>query len=523
MNKVRKIFNRNTWEVAVVVFILIQPIIDLDYLWYEQLNQLGLPRLSTIIRFLVLPCLILWGYFYQTKNKKKTAILAISYGMIFAVYYILHSIQAIELYDVMGFTRNFQFSWYQELVYLLTLTLPLGTVYCITQLKPNEKLIKKVTMITSAIVSFPIFIANLFVFGYSTYQGNAVANFFVWFTQNKFHPRQLATKFFFAEGNTVGILLFMLLPLMYYFFSCSKTKKEKAQWIVLIFIQSLAMQILGTRVATYGAVLVPCYFLVLYLIDVILKNQTFKKAAFFLPIVMASIFALILPYTPAVLNQKLDATNDVAIINSKLSDEISDLKGNMEGEGLVPGTVEYNEFFIYMFEEYGIRAGYINTVPVTYYINWYHYTYDPVFWVDVIEMDVYDRLNGRQIQRIFMDYKLESLQATDHLLGAGYSTFMNGSILLEQDFLQQWMTLGIIGFSITLLPWIVLTLLLLWKILTKWKLYLRLEVFVYGAALLSGFGVGWLSGHTMDQFLTTTWLAFIMGILLNKLILERGK
>lgn len=517
MEKLKKMINRKNFGIAVALFVLLQPIIDLDYLLYEKLNQLGLPRLSTIVRFVVLPLLILWAYMTQTKDKKKTAILAVSYGVVFAAYYVGHCLQAARLIDVMYFTTNFKFNWYQELVYLLTLVLPFGITYCVVVLKPSERRIKQAVAITSGLVAIPIFVSNLFVFGLSTYNGKAVANFLAWFTETEYHPRQLATKFYFAEGNTIGILMFIILPLMYYFFTKAKNKKEKIAWIVLIVIQSLSMQILGTRVATYGAVIVPVYFTVLYGVDVFMKNQKFSRICFITPLIIAIFFGLMLPYTPAVVNQNLNATNDVALIESNIPDEIANLKN--ENEALMPGTVEYNQFYIYMFEEYGIRAGYVHTVPQEYYIYWYNYKFDPIFWMDVIEMDVYDRVNGRQIQTIFMNYKLEKLQPTEHILGAGYSTFMNGSIILEQDFVQQWMTLGILGFSLTMLPWIVITAGLILVMVKKWKKHFNLTTFVYGAALVSGFGVGVVSGHTMDQFVTSTWLAVLLGILINRLFL----
>ncbi len=519
MERFKAILNKKKWSIILMLFVLIQPLIDLDYLWYGLFEEWGIPRFSTVVRFVILPLLILWSFAMQEKNKKKTLMAGIFYGAALLVYYILHSIQAQALYDVMGFTTNFKFSWYQELVYILTLVLPLGLTYCLTILKPTEKMMKIMVVATSLITAVPIFVSNLFVFGRSTYYSDGVANFFVWFTENEFHPRQLATKFYFSEGNTIGILLFMVLPLLYYFFTRAQSKKEKIALGGLIAVHSMSMQILGTRVATYGAVLIPAYFIVLYLIDVLLKNQRLNRINLITPIVFALLFGWILPYTPAVVNQKLDAVNDLAIIRSEVSDEIS--KTISEKELLVPGSVEFNQFYIYMFEEYGLRAGYINTVSKEYYIDYYNYQFDPIFWMNVVEMDVYDRVNGRQIQTVFMKYKLENLQPTDHLLGAGYSTFMNGSIILEQDFIQQWMTLGIIGFALTLFPWIVLVGIFFFQLFKNWKKNFRLEVLVYGASLISGFGVAVVSGHTMDQFMTSTWIAFLTAILINQLIIDK--
>ena len=39
----------------IIVLIAIQPLIDMDYLFYEFLDSFGLPRFSTVLRFLILP------------------------------------------------------------------------------------------------------------------------------------------------------------------------------------------------------------------------------------------------------------------------------------------------------------------------------------------------------------------------------------------------------------------------------------------------------------------------------------
>ena len=78
----------------VIVLILIQPLIDMDYLFYDQLDALGLPRFSTVVRFLVIPALVLLSFWLREKNKKRTFIIAAVYGILFVVYFVLHCRQA---------------------------------------------------------------------------------------------------------------------------------------------------------------------------------------------------------------------------------------------------------------------------------------------------------------------------------------------------------------------------------------------------------------------------------------------
>ena len=51
----KKIFNEKLLHRLILLFIFIQPLIDMDYLVFEWLDRFGLPRFSTVIRFIILP------------------------------------------------------------------------------------------------------------------------------------------------------------------------------------------------------------------------------------------------------------------------------------------------------------------------------------------------------------------------------------------------------------------------------------------------------------------------------------
>lgn len=516
---IKKIINEKVLMWSVILLIALQPLIDMDYLLYDFLDQFGLPRISTIIRFIIIPLLIIWTFYLKDKNKKKTVILSCIYGVVLIIYFILHCNQSIELYSRLYLTTNFYFNWFQELTYILTLVLPFGLIYCIYHLHFSDKIIRNITYFMSSIVAIPIFIGDLFIFGKSTYYQYTVANFFSWFNgiYETYHPRELASKFFFNEGNTIGILMFALLPLLYYFFSKASSKKEKILVGILILIHSLSMQILATRVATYGAVLIPVCFLILYLFDCfIMKNQKIKINVVALTSACIIIFAAILPFTPAIKNQQVDAINDLALLDNGMADE--GREAFAKDVDLIPGSVEFNQYYIFMFEQYGIRARYAQSIPTMYYIDWYNYKFDPYFWCDMIlNHDVEERVGGRQIQKLFMDYKYANLSFEEKFLGMGYSTFMNGSILLEKDFVQQVYTLGYVGEVLCCLPWVAITAIGAILVLIKWKKLINLEVMCLAMAAVGIIGCAYTSGHTLDQFITSIFLAMLVAILLNRI------
>lgn len=519
MKKLGKLFNEKVLSIAIIVLIIAQPIIDMDYLLYDFLDQFGLPRFSTIVRFLIIPGLIIWTFFLKDRSKKRTILLGGVYGILLAIYFVIHCQNASSAYSAMELTSNFKFNVYQELVYILTLVLPYGLTYCFYHVKINEKSMRLITYATSVIISLPIFVGDLFVFGKSTYEGYTVANFFTWFTgiYVNNHPRTLASKFFFNEGNTIGILMFMLLPLLYYFFSKAETRKEKISVGILISIHSISMQILSTRVATYGAVLIPVAFLFLYLFDaLVMKNQNIKKYVVIISLCFATLFGSILNFTPAVVNQRIDAKNDLALIENGAAAE-----GLEEYNQEVPfdkNSIEWKNHYRFMFEQYGIVAKYASSIPKQYYAEWYSYKEYPKYWVDVIFLPVFERVGGRQIQSIFMNYQLALLNPTQRLLGAGYSTFMNGSILLEQDFKQQWLTLGPIGAILIVFPWFFAALGGAILVLLRWKKLFRLDVFIYAMSFVAAVASAYTSGHTLDQFITSTFMALVLALLLGKIV-----
>lgn len=516
MPRIKKFFqSQKAMKNFVLLLFVLQPVFDLDYLIYPFLDQFGIPRPSTIIRFLIIPFAVLWCFFLADKNKKKTLLFGGLYGIALAIYFLLHIRQGSIIYKNLYLTPNFFFQLSKEITYFLTLVIPYGIIYCIYHLRLTEKMIKGVTVALSCLTALPIFIGDLFVFGESTYAGMTAAPFLSWFLgiyadPTKIHPRQLASKFFFEEGNTVGILMFMLLPLLYLFFQRSSSKKERIALGSLIGIHSLSMIILSTRVATFGTVLIPIGFLVLYLFTTLLmKENRFEKTVVLFCTATALVSACILPHSPAVVNQSIDSANTAILLQDDyLRKELgSSLENTTE--------LKTSDYYRFMFGAYGIRANLMASVPTQYYMEWYYYTADPKFWVDVLELPLEQRVNGRQIEKIFMDYKWSELSGKEKFLGMAYSTFNNGSILLERDFAQQIYTMGYAGAALTVLPWLLVTCFGAVLVLLRWKRMLRLDVLVYAMALGCGLVSSYISGHTIDQFLTSSFMALLVGVLLN--------
>lgn len=522
---IEKYITRENILIFVTLLVVLYPILELEYLLGDMFTFLNIPRFTTIVKFIVLPLLGVMIFLLFEKNKKRAVIFLLGYGVLFGIYFVLHYLNADYLQYNMRLTTNFVFKITEEIIYFVTLLLPLAYVWFFNLLDLKENLIKKVMIGISCVTSIPIFLSNIFLFGESTYDGYTIANIFSWFSlpfnDGLNHPRYYATKFFFEEGNTIGIIMLMALPFLYYFLCRSKSIKEKILLSGLISVQSLAMIMLSTRIATYGAVLVPTVMLVVYVVLVIIKQEKFKSFFIVIPLVITLISGSIIPYSPAYQNQLLDATNHGFIkANEETRKEADDDRRG--GEHLEEFSKEWIDHYVYMFEVYSFLVG---VTPPIYYNEWYDYRHDPKFWVDLaFDYELEERVTGRQIQQIFTNYKYNPLTSYQKAMGIGYSTFMMGSILLEKDFVQQFYTLGYAGFVLLMLPWLVLFIYLGMKVVLGFKKgswnYLNIVLMMsFSMALLGAY----MSGHVIDEISTSLLIALCVGVLYKRLKNEYEK
>ena len=518
----KKLFKKENIFTLVFVIVALHPIIELDYLITDILP---IPRLTTVIDFLILPLLVILAFWFNEKNKKKVGLLFGIYILIFGMYFLIHCRNANIIQGSIHLTDNFYFNIKDEIVYTLTLLIPLVYVYVFNLTEIGEKIIKRVTICLSCVTALPIFISNLFVFGKSTYQGYTISNFLSWFSlpfnpvEN--HPRKYATKFFFEEGNTIGILMLMVLPFLYYFFYKEKDKTKKTLIGLLIIVHSLAMIILSTRLATYCSALVPVAMLCIYILLLILKKEKLQVVYVVFLLLVTLMSSLIIPYGPAYQNQLIDAKDYgyIKVDEGKRTEGKGELK---KAKDMEKWSDSWRDFYVYMFEDYQFL---MNVTPPVYYTAWYSYKYDPQFGVDLIfDYELEERVNGRQIETIFTKYKWDELSTSQKLTGFGYGTFMRGGILIERDFVQQYYSYGPVGVVLIMGSWIVLLAYCGIKLLLGYKqgkwTYLNIITLM---SLCLGYLSSYVSGHTFDELTTSLFISLCLGCLINNLkVIDNG-
>lgn len=508
-DQIKKLITSEALVIIMMTSIILQPFFDIDYLLYPILNPIGIPLPSTIFYFIILPILIVLTFLLKEKNKKRVMYIAGFYLTIVAIYFIFHHLFVKDLFEQLYLTNRYIYTFGTELRYVITLVIPFGLIYAFFKSEFNKNTISRIVILSSIFISVPIFLSNLFLFGPATYyEGPILANFPTWFfgVYDTLHPKALTTKFFFSEGNTTGIILFSLYPLL-----IRQLFETKRKWLILslIIIQGWAMYVLATRVATYGVPLMIGAVLFIWIFLVILKKEKFNWKPFVMLLMTFLIFFSSLSITPAVKNLEIDNRNDLAVFEN--DENRLAWKNEIDNIELIPGTAEFNYYYQHIFEVYY----WLLTIPDVYYKWYYPYIIDPKFYVDLIfDYDFWERKSGRQFQQIFFDYKWKRLNDTQKLFGFGYSRFMMGSILIEQDFVMQKFTLGYLGMVILTFPWLGILAYLIYKSIRRFKSACNFDVISLGMAIVAIIGGAYLSGHILDQFFSTIYLSFYVGSIL---------
>lgn len=509
----KKYLNKQSLIIFNIFILLSQQFFDLDYIIYPFLDKFNLILPSTIFRFIILPLTVILSMYLLSNNKLKTFVFAIIYGLSVVIYFIFHHYNVLEFLNKVYFTSNFIYVPFKEFSYVLTLVIPIYFIYVYYLAKIDLKISLKIITYLSFLISILIVLSNLFLFGDSSYFGKTVANIFSWFTTKYdpyvYNPRFYSSIFFFPEGNTTGILLLSSFPLVVYNYLNNNLKNR---YLVIIIVQALAMTMIATRVSTYGTIIVPITIVLAYLFLSVIKREKVNFKFVFNLILVIILFSYITYHSPAQASIKVDQNNNSYVAENEkiLSSRKDGLKGAIS---LKENTVEYRDFYIHYFEDNLFLIGYL---PVDYYLYNYHYRNDPKFWVDFIfEYKLEERINARQFQEIFMNYKWQETDFKDKLLGMGWTPFMNSSTDLEKDFKIHYYSFGIIGFILLVSKWIILYIYSLVKTIinmNNWNLFNCVVLLALGLGLLGGY----VSGHSIDNFTTSIFFAYLMAMILNR-------
>ena len=424
---------------ALLAFVVAQPVLDYHLLFESSSNSLMKFSVSTIIRYIVSSVFFIYLFanrkkFFSSKQRK----LMIIYMTAMTLFTIIHHIYNLYYFKIGNYSSI------GEIMYLSRFLI-LGIIY-FTAIKLKITRAQYVLILRALIllIAGSIFLSNVVGYSLSTYSNNITeVSIIDWFTNQNGDFITMATKGHFTFGNQVSALLVFLFVLILTEIIINKDKRD----ILLSILSLVALTMLGTRVATWGAIAVILGVFILHLgINTPMpKNKLVPLGSL---IVLALIWINVYPYSPSVVRKNTIQT--VSLKRESSSDKVKDIQKRLikidsKDKGALIEFIKENFTAMSISEESITKK--------------YSYLEDPVFWSNIFMEPLSCREDNRCIQTALASRILENQIAkrtlvnryAGKLFGTGY-TRMDSLFPIERDLSSHMYNLGLLGFIIFIFP-----------------------------------------------------------------------
>lgn len=483
-----------------ILFIIIQPILDIHYLYTEKVvNIIGFSP-STIIRIVVVFILISLTLI-TLRDKKTWAIIAVylSLVLIYAIFHIIN-------------TKNFNtpvpnslgYSVIGEIFYIIRMLIPLTIILITMNTKISREDYGRAIKIILSIISFTIVLSNIFKISLASYgTGIIKQNIFGWFAgaYKTYKYSDLASRGLFNSANQISALLVLLLPIMFIIYTYQQNTKN----LLIIILTIISMIMLGTKVALYGAIInIIIYFLSLIFMTIIMNQNLISKKILIALGISVVVITSLYNVSP-VINRPSLQENYGNKRESIQVDVLKEYQNNNEYDKVV-------EFIKNNYKEAKIKDEFI--------LKCYPYQYDPEFWIEIFEMPLIQRRDWRLLE-LKMHQRVMDLNDNkkDKFFGISF-TRSEHLFTLERDFISQYYSMGILGVILLLGPYVLITLTCFTKILLSFKDKFNVS------NIMTCYAIGFIlvasinSGNVMDCLTITIILGFIIGKLTEDVFMK---
>lgn len=497
-----------------VLFILIQPFLDIYYLYSDNIVNIFKFSPATIMRILII--FVLGVLFLFCHRKSKINYFIIIYAVLIGVYFVFHHMNAQNFHSLVP--GNFNYSLFSELFYVIRMTLPLIILVVSYYQEITDNLMEVIVSTLVALVSGSIVITNILKISLASYTNLKITgSIFDWFSSSYAGQYfELASKGFFSYANAISALAVLLTPLMFYFL----IKRLNAKNIILMLTHLLAMFMLGTKVASLGFVGILVVTIGMYFFFSFIKKEfKFNNSIGLMLLLMVVLSGLILPFSPTMNRNNFDQQvqsqreGDKTVVterNNKLKTEEKKTK-DKEHKEESPLVKYIREHYV----EYSINGQFIEVS--------YPYVNDPKFWFEVMQLPIEDKLNFRNIETLMLQRVKEiNNNPKDNWFGITY-TRMNNIFNLERDFQSHYFSMGIIGVLLLLVPYLLILLFSGILMLIKFKEQFTFKNCSLLLSVLVTLSVSLYSGNVMDFLTVTIILAFVEGQLLRNVLFSKSK
>ena len=492
--------NKNTLGLL-CLFIIIQPFLDIAPLFTnEKLTLFGF-TLPTLVRFIFIGILGLISLKKIDKKKYKYLVL---YGFILLIYTILH--HNITSDNSMVIPDNYTYSLVSELFYIVRMLLPLAIIEFTRHSKIDQDKFLNVLVISSAIIGTIIFVGNTLCISYISYgEGRTIINWIQWFfldlQQYEFHD--LTSKGWFYMANQVSGLGILLFPFTLFATIKKTTKLNVYSTIILI----ISMIMLGTRLASYGWILVIICFLIAVSLSKFIYKDKRTKTKYYKTILLISLIGLLFLINSPISRREYGyPLGDLTTLKERPTIDMNDLES-------------VNKAYMYIEESYRVFG-----IQETYIFERYNYKHDPGFWFNMFDISVESGvIENREMQRLISNniIKNNDNKLKYQLFGYSFSRMRNGEIYMEHDIIVQLFTMGYLGTLLLIGPYLLIVLIICYKVLKKMKRKIALFNITFLISICATIGSAILTGHILDELFVTIYIGFICGYFLYKIDVKK--
>ena len=500
-----KLLKKETLQKLLIIFMCIQPLLDIYYLYTDKVISIFKLSPATIIRMIFMAILFIIAYINDKKYNKKQGLIA--FIIIYTIYVIFHHINAISFNKELFMYPSYSFI--KEIFYIIRMIMPLLMIHISAHSNLSEDKIKKIIYTVITIFSLTIIITNFLGISLTSYaSGNKIikATFFDWFKSGiyeKYTYELMASKGLFHMANQISATLVALLVIeLYYLFKDKITIKKT----ILLIINIFAMIMIGTRIASLGWLIVTIVMIIEYIYFCLKKELKFEINKVALLGVICIGFCILLPYSP-VENRTYAKNITIKIDNSAKKRSVEERKQLCKN--IISETecnldkIKYIERYYKMYE-----------FDKEYIINNYNFHEDADFWIKTFDMPFESRADHRKLKTLITKRIIELNENNwDYLFGISFTRLRNIRVYMENDIYVHLYTIGIFGILLFIMPYLFIALKILMSMIKNKNIKFIKCTYLTSIAII--FAAGMMSGNVFDEWIVTLFLGFICGLLLN--------
>lgn len=453
-------------EYLLYIFIIISPFLDvLGFLFRQKFSDVAISP-ATILRPLIPLVLLIYVFFKDSKSRKY---IFIGYlGLL--LYDILHLVLFKDIATGISYGNLFH-----EAQYVINYSYMIVVLFLFLYFYKNKGLpyLKQSLFFMLLGYLFLLYVAILTGTSYSTYLEG------------------MGYRGWFTSGNSLSTILVLLMTILLpYFFS----KKKIINYITFLLLAIYLVFLVGTRTGMLGFFLnLGVYVGSLFIINLLKKKKiNLKKIVLFGVLITGVILLVVFVGSSTLERRKHIEQESVGIIDVNTG-EVGHTTGDT---GVIVNQIKTGI----------VKDGYMSIAQKEAYLEMYEYANE-------------NKIQANDTRKQQLIYQLLLIKNQKNILyilfGNGYVASY-GEMILEMEILAILFNFGIVGFVIFLLPFIILFVYILKRIIKNKNF--NIENIMYSLAIVLAFLLSFVAGYVF--FSVSCILVLIAGYIL---LLEENK